>query len=233
MTARCRPTWPGSPSRATSSTCAARSAAGSPGRRRRAGQRPLLLLAGGSGVVPLMSMIRAHGAAESEVPVGLIYSVRSPSDVIYQTELSERSLSSPLSVNLPLHQVGPPRRAPRPHQRRRHRPAGLPARRQPPTSSSAAPPASSKRPRPSWSTPATPPPPSKPSASAPPAPSDPPPNPDTATLDTTPATSARTPAPAIADNSKKRSALPVPRPRAATGRSAPGTPPRRRLRCCR
>ena len=62
--------------------------------------QPLLLLAGGSGVVPLMSMIRAHGAAKSEVPVGLIYSVRSPSDVIYASELSERSLSSPLSSTL-------------------------------------------------------------------------------------------------------------------------------------
>ena len=62
--------------------------------------RPLLLLAGGSGVVPLMSMIRAHGAAKSEVPVGLIYSVRSPSDVIYASELSERTLSSPLSLTL-------------------------------------------------------------------------------------------------------------------------------------
>jgi ferredoxin-NADP reductase len=64
-----------------------------------ASTRPLLLVAGGSGVVPLMSMIRAHGAAKSEVPVGLIYSVRSPSDVIYQSELSERSLSSPLTVD--------------------------------------------------------------------------------------------------------------------------------------
>jgi ferredoxin-NADP reductase len=62
--------------------------------------QPLLLLAGGSGVVPLMSMIRAHGAAKSEVPVGLIYSVRSPSDVIYASELSERTLSSPLSLTL-------------------------------------------------------------------------------------------------------------------------------------
>ena len=62
--------------------------------------RPLLLLAGGSGVVPLMSMIRAHGAAKSEVPVGLIYSVRSPADVIYAPELSERSLSSPLFSTL-------------------------------------------------------------------------------------------------------------------------------------
>jgi ferredoxin-NADP reductase len=61
--------------------------------------QPLLLVAGGSGVVPLMSMIRAHGAAASQVPVGLIYSVRSPSDAIYASELSERTLSSPLTVH--------------------------------------------------------------------------------------------------------------------------------------
>jgi ferredoxin-NADP reductase len=62
--------------------------------------QPLLLLAGGSGIVPLMSMIRAHGAAKSQVPVGLIYSVRSPADVIYARELSERTVSSPLSRTL-------------------------------------------------------------------------------------------------------------------------------------
>lgn len=62
--------------------------------------RPLLLLAGGSGVVPLMSMIRAHGAAKSQLPVGLIYSARSPADVIYAHELSERTVSSPLRLTL-------------------------------------------------------------------------------------------------------------------------------------
>ena len=131
--------------------------------------QPLLLLAGGSGVVPLMSMIRAHGAARSQVPVGLIYSVRSPSDVIYASELSQRTLfrPSPSITSTP----GRPARA-------RARAASTPPRspgwpRPPPPSprsSSAAPPASSRPPRPSWSTPATPPPPSKPSASAPPAP---------------------------------------------------------------
>ena len=70
--------------------------------------QPLLLLAGGSGVVPLMSMIRAHGAAESQVPVGLIYSVRSPSDVIYASELSERTLSSPLTVHYRYTRSAPP-----------------------------------------------------------------------------------------------------------------------------
>jgi ferredoxin-NADP reductase len=52
--------------------------------------RPLLLMAGGSGIVPLMSMIRAHEKAKSQVPVRLIYSVRTPSDVIYAAEFSER-----------------------------------------------------------------------------------------------------------------------------------------------
>ena len=59
---------------------------------------PLLLLAGGSGIVPLMSIIRAHDDVKSQVPVRLIYSVRSPADAIYASELSERASSSPLTV---------------------------------------------------------------------------------------------------------------------------------------
>ena len=61
--------------------------------------RPLLLLAGGSGIVPLMSMIRTHAQASSHVPVRLIYSARTPADVIYASELSERSRVSPLTVS--------------------------------------------------------------------------------------------------------------------------------------
>jgi ferredoxin-NADP reductase len=49
---------------------------------------PLLLLAGGSGIVPLMSMIRHRQATGSEVPVRLLYSVRSNDDVIYHDELA-------------------------------------------------------------------------------------------------------------------------------------------------
>jgi ferredoxin-NADP reductase len=60
--------------------------------------RPLLLLAGGSGVVPLMSMIRTHAKVNSQVPVRLIYSARTPADVIYAAEISERSRVSPLTV---------------------------------------------------------------------------------------------------------------------------------------
>ena len=50
---------------------------------------PLLLVAGGSGIVPLMSMIRHHARAGSQVPTRLLYSVRTPKDVIYE-ELRQR-----------------------------------------------------------------------------------------------------------------------------------------------
>ena len=52
------------------------------------GAVPLLLLAGGSGVVPLRAMLRHRARAGSSVPVRLLYSVRSLPDVIYRSELS-------------------------------------------------------------------------------------------------------------------------------------------------
>ena len=48
---------------------------------------PLLLIAGGSGVVPLMAMVRHRAAAGSQIPARLLYSSRSPEDVIYSEEL--------------------------------------------------------------------------------------------------------------------------------------------------
>ena len=48
---------------------------------------PLFLIAGGSGVVPLMSMLRHRAAAASRVPAVLLYSSRSLGDVIYREEL--------------------------------------------------------------------------------------------------------------------------------------------------
>jgi ferredoxin-NADP reductase len=48
---------------------------------------PLLLVAGGSGVVPLMSMLRHHAAVGSDVPARLVYSSRTLADVIYRREL--------------------------------------------------------------------------------------------------------------------------------------------------
>jgi len=74
--------------------------------------RPLLLLAGGSGIVPIMSMIRTHAQAGSQVPVRLIYSARTPADVIYQTELTERAHVSPLTVTYLYTRAAPPGAAP-------------------------------------------------------------------------------------------------------------------------
>ena len=48
---------------------------------------PLLLVAGGSGICPLMAMIRHRAARQSRVPTRLLYSSRSLEDVIYQHEL--------------------------------------------------------------------------------------------------------------------------------------------------
>jgi len=48
---------------------------------------PLLLVGGGSGVVPLMSILRHRAAAAPTVPARLLYSARSFDDVIYREEL--------------------------------------------------------------------------------------------------------------------------------------------------
>jgi len=50
---------------------------------------PLLLIAGGSGVVPLMAMIRHRAAAGSTIPTRLLYSSRTREDVIYWDELDK------------------------------------------------------------------------------------------------------------------------------------------------
>ena len=52
--------------------------------------RPVLLVAGGSGVVPLMAMIRERAAAGSHAPFKLIYSVRDPGALLYAGELAQR-----------------------------------------------------------------------------------------------------------------------------------------------
>jgi ferredoxin-NADP reductase len=48
---------------------------------------PLFLVAGGSGIVPLRSMLRHRRAVESDVPARLLYSARSLDEVIYRQEL--------------------------------------------------------------------------------------------------------------------------------------------------
>jgi ferredoxin-NADP reductase len=48
---------------------------------------PLLLVGGGSGVVPLMAMLRHRAAQHATLPARLLYSSRSMDDVIYRDEL--------------------------------------------------------------------------------------------------------------------------------------------------
>jgi ferredoxin-NADP reductase len=48
---------------------------------------PLLLLAGGSGVVPLRAVLRHRAAVGSDVPARLVYSARTLDEVIYRDEL--------------------------------------------------------------------------------------------------------------------------------------------------
>jgi ferredoxin-NADP reductase len=47
---------------------------------------PVLLIGGGSGVVPLMSMVRHHAAQSSAVPVTLVTSARTAADLLYLDE---------------------------------------------------------------------------------------------------------------------------------------------------
>ena len=48
---------------------------------------PLLLIAGGSGIVPLRAILRHYTATASDIPARVLYSARSLADVIYREEL--------------------------------------------------------------------------------------------------------------------------------------------------
>ncbi len=67
---------------------------------------PLMLLAGGSGIVPLRAILRYRALIGSSVPVRLLYSSRSWEDVIYRAELD--SLSDGVKVIHALTRSQPP-----------------------------------------------------------------------------------------------------------------------------
>jgi ferredoxin-NADP reductase len=70
---------------------------------------PLLLIAGGSGVVPLMAMLRYRAAVKSDVPTRLLYSVRTAEDVIYRDELDHLAChDARLEVSYTLTRTQPP-----------------------------------------------------------------------------------------------------------------------------
>jgi ferredoxin-NADP reductase len=55
-------------------------------------EKPVLLLGGGSGVVPLMAILRHRRRTMPTLPMRLVYSVRSTEDVIYGDELDDDTL---------------------------------------------------------------------------------------------------------------------------------------------
>ena len=62
---------------------------------------PVQLIGGGSGVVPLMAMIRSHGDAGSAAPFRLLHSVRSPASALFYDELMRRAASDRASRRRP------------------------------------------------------------------------------------------------------------------------------------
>ncbi|AFY92317.1 ferredoxin reductase [Chamaesiphon minutus] len=71
---------------------------------------PLLLVAGGSGVVPLMSMLRHRAAIGATNPTTLLFSVRTAADVIYRQELEQLAYQpiAPLDLQLTFTRQPPP-----------------------------------------------------------------------------------------------------------------------------
>ncbi|WP_200918480.1 ferredoxin reductase [Leifsonia sp. Leaf264] len=65
-----------------------------------ASPRPVQLIGGGSGVVPLVAMIRSHVAAEDTTPFRLLYSVRTPEDVFFPDVLADDAGMPALRVDL-------------------------------------------------------------------------------------------------------------------------------------
>ncbi|MGW1345604.1 ferredoxin reductase [Kribbella sp. NPDC002412] len=61
---------------------------------------PVQLIGGGSGIVPLMAILRAHADAGSTAPVRLIYSVRRPTSVIYVDDLKRHAAADNVHVSL-------------------------------------------------------------------------------------------------------------------------------------
>jgi ferredoxin-NADP reductase len=70
---------------------------------------PLLLIAGGSGVVPFRAMLRHWAAGDRTVPVRLVYSSRSLDEVIYNDELRRLGAEDGAEVELTLTREWPER----------------------------------------------------------------------------------------------------------------------------
>ena len=71
---------------------------------------PLYLVAGGSGLVPVMSMLRHRRALESAVPARLLLSARTPDDVLYRSELAALPVTLTYTRGAPAEWTGPRKR---------------------------------------------------------------------------------------------------------------------------
>jgi ferredoxin-NADP reductase len=69
---------------------------------------PLLLIAGGSGLVPLMAMLRHRAAKSSTVEAHLLISARSLEDVLYRDELETLAAGDGLAVHYTFTREPPP-----------------------------------------------------------------------------------------------------------------------------
>lgn len=70
---------------------------------------PLLLIAGGSGIVPLMAMLRHHAFVGQDIPARLLYSAQSYDDLIYRDELKRLvKKTSTVEIQYTLTRVQPP-----------------------------------------------------------------------------------------------------------------------------
>jgi ferredoxin-NADP reductase len=69
---------------------------------------PLLLVAGGSGLVPLMAMVRHRAARSSDAEIHLLVSARGPEDVLYAVELDGLAPARNLSITYTYTRTAPP-----------------------------------------------------------------------------------------------------------------------------
>jgi ferredoxin-NADP reductase len=68
---------------------------------------PLLMIAGGSGVVPFRAMLRHRAAQDGDAPARLLYSSRTIEDVVYREELTGFGDSEGVDVHLALTRAQP------------------------------------------------------------------------------------------------------------------------------